>query len=192
MKKRLPLFISFILFVALAASAAYWFQEFKKPPARTMVAPPEQATDLTAQDAAGLFGGHQVAAASNFQLKGVVAARQVSDGVALLVADGKPTQAVKVGAEVVPGVSLKEVHPQYVLLSDGGVLKRIDLPEIRTLEATISQPEAPQGGSRMTGPRLPTPLVGGKQNQNQDQNSSQAEPPPPPEPPQGQDGLETR
>jgi general secretion pathway protein C len=37
------------------------------------------------------------------------------------VADGQPPKALaKVGKELVPGVLLKEVHPRYVMLSEGG------------------------------------------------------------------------
>ena len=38
-----------------------------------------------------------------------------------------PPKALKVGHELVPGVKLAEVHARYVMLSDGGVMKRIDL-----------------------------------------------------------------
>ena len=82
------------------------------------------------QAAAGLFGGRStVAAASNFQLKGVVAADDGRDSVAILSANGKPAQAVRQGAEIVPGAVVKEVHRRYVLVSDGGVPKRVELPE---------------------------------------------------------------
>jgi general secretion pathway protein C len=45
-----------------------------------------------------------------------------------------------VGKELVPGITLAEVHPRYVMLSDGGVMKRLDL-------ATDARPAAAMGGA---------------------------------------------
>jgi general secretion pathway protein C len=44
-----------------------------------------------------------------------------------------------VGKELAPGITLAEVHPRYVMLSDGGVMKRVDL-------ATDAKAAAPMGG----------------------------------------------
>lgn len=128
--KRLPLFVSILLFAALCMSATYWAMQWLKPPQRPVAAPPQVAqAEPSLIAAAGLFGGRAVAAvASNYQLKGVVAAALGKESAAILSADGKPAQAYRVGAEVAPGVSLKEVHPQYVLLSENGVMKRVELP----------------------------------------------------------------
>lgn len=151
MKKRLPLFLSFILFIALCVSVTFWGMQFFKPSTRvdapqTFAPAPEPS--LSAGGA--LFGGRMVAAAtSNFQLKGVVAARPGNQGVAILSADGKPAQAVGIGEEVTPGVSLKEVHPLYVLLSEGGALKRVDLPE--------GKGQARSDGVLYAPPPMPTP-----------------------------------
>lgn len=128
--KRLPELASFVLFIALCVSLAFWTMQLFKPPARAVTAPPPAATEVDLQAAAGLFGGRStVAAASNFQLKGVVAAEDGGDSVAILSANGKPAQAVRQGAEIVPGTVVKEVHKRYVLVSEGGVPKRVDLPE---------------------------------------------------------------
>ncbi|EGF33922.1 hypothetical protein IMCC9480_3848 [Oxalobacteraceae bacterium IMCC9480] len=130
--KRIPLVASFFLFMALCASATYWTLQFMKPPQRPMVAvaQPNQG-DVSLEVAAGLFGGRaaKVALASNFQLKGVVVAGNASESVAILVADGKPPLASRVDSEVIPGVIVKEVHARYVLLSEGGIVKRVELQE---------------------------------------------------------------
>jgi general secretion pathway protein C len=77
-----------------------------------------------------LFGGHANAVvASNFQLKGVVVSSNPAESVAILAANGKPAQAVMANAEVIPGVTLKEVNQRYVLLSESGAIKRVELPE---------------------------------------------------------------
>ena len=62
------------------------------------------------------------------------------------------------GKEVVAGVIVKEVHPRHVLLSEGGVMKRIDLPS----DAGVSSgPAAPPGQASpspsQSAPPLPPP-----------------------------------
>lgn len=129
--KRWPILVSFLLFVGLCASATFWAMQLFKPVARP-VAMPRQSTkvEVDPEAALALFGGRTAAIvpASNFQLKGVVVAKNEKESVAILIADSKPALAVRVNAEVIPGVTVKEVHPQYVLLSDGGAIKRVDLP----------------------------------------------------------------
>jgi general secretion pathway protein C len=130
--KRLPRVVSFVLFVVLCASAAYWAMQLFKPPVRPVAAPPRVAKpEVKPESAAALLGGgrSQVAVASNYQLRGVVVSGNGRESVAILSADGKPAQAIRVEMEVVPGVTVKEVHKEYVLLSEGGVTKRVELPE---------------------------------------------------------------
>ena len=129
--KRLPLITSFILFIALCASLAYWAMQWFKPPVRAVVAPPPPAQTAPNLDAAaGLLGGRSTfTVASNFQLTGVVVADNPAESVAILAVDGKPAKAVSTDAEVKPGVTVKEVQRGYVLLSEGGVIKRVELPK---------------------------------------------------------------
>lgn len=148
--KRLPLIFSLLAVIALSASIAYWAMELYKPKQRPLAAVAEAGMAPPSPDAAAtLFGGQAVAVvASNYQLTGVVAAG--SEGVAILVADGQPPKALKVGSEIASGVQLKEVHPKYVMLSEGGVLKRIDLATDdkaaanMALAAPINQQPTPQ------------------------------------------------
>lgn len=131
--KRWPVATSFVLFIALCISAAYWAMHMFKPPSRPVVAPPQTAPvqpPPRLDDAAALFGGHSsISVASNFQLKGVVVSGNPAESIAILTADGKPARSVKTGAEVIPGVTLQEVQRSYVLLSVGGAIKRVELPE---------------------------------------------------------------
>lgn len=130
--KRVPLVVSFLLFIALCASVAYWAMQLFKPPLRPVAAPPRVAqAEIRTDAAASLFGGRaeNVAVASNYQLKGVIFAGNPRNSVAILSADGKPAQAVRVDMEVAPGVTVQEVHSEYVLLSEGGTTKRVELPE---------------------------------------------------------------
>ncbi len=128
MNKRLPILLSLLGVILLAASLAYWVLQLYRPPQRPLAAVPQQALPDPAIDAAAtLFGGQMaVASAANYQLTGIVSAGR--DSVAILVADNAPPKALKLGKELAPGVTLSEVHPRYVMLSDGGVMKRVDLP----------------------------------------------------------------
>jgi general secretion pathway protein C len=125
--KRMPLILSLLAVIALSASVAFWFLQLYKGPQRPMAAIAEAPMPDPAPDAAAtLFGGQAVTAGpSNYQLTGVVAAGRES--MAILVADGQPPRALAVGREIASGVTVKEVHPKYVMLSEGGVLKRVDL-----------------------------------------------------------------
>lgn len=125
--KRLPLLFTLLALIFLAVSATYWGMQLYKPQQRPIAAAPPAALPEPAPDAAAtLFGGQPVAnVATNYQLTGIVAAGR--DSVAIIVADGQPPKALKVGRELAPGVSISEVHARYVMLSEGGVMKRIDL-----------------------------------------------------------------
>ena len=143
--KRLPLIFSLLAVIALSASIAYWVMELYKPKQRPLAAMAEASMPEPAPDAAAtLFGGQAVVAmVSNYRLTGVVAAGR--DSAAILVADGQPPMALKVGAEVSAGVTVREVHPRYVMLSEGGVMKRIEL-------ATDDKAAANMGSSPMNDP----------------------------------------
>lgn len=161
--KRQTLLASFLLFILLCASIAYWGLQLFKPPLRPVTAPPRAtAPDINPDAAAALFGGRpgKAAVASNYQLRGVIMSGTPRDSVAIVSADGKPAQAARVGSELQPGVVIKEVHQDYVLLSEGGIAKRVELPE----DVKV------QGGLAVTSP-LPTPSRTGT--------------PPPPPPPRG-------
>jgi len=129
--KRLPLFTSFVLFIALCVSAAYWSMRMFKPPQRAVAPPPLVSRPAPNPDAAaGLFGGRSsFAVSSNFQLTGVIVSDKESESVAILAVNGQPAKPIRTNEVVVPGVTVKEVHKGYVLLLEGGVVKRVELPE---------------------------------------------------------------
>lgn len=139
MNKRVPLIVSLLGVILLAVSLAYWILQLYHPAQRPLAAPPRTAMADPSVDAAGsLFGGQvAVASATSYQLTGIVAAGR--DSAAIIVAEGSPPKALRLGKELAPGVTLAEVHARYVMLSDGGVMKRIDL-------ATDAKAAAPMGG----------------------------------------------
>lgn len=150
--KRLPLILNVLAVAVLAASSAYWALQLYKPEQRPIAAPPPaMRAEPQVASATGLFGGAQVAAvASNFQLTGVVAAG--SESVAIIVADGNPAKAVRLGREVAPGVILREVHPRHVMLSDSGVAKRIDLAKDVKPAAEMTPPAVTAPPPAVTAP----------------------------------------
>jgi len=150
--KRLPLIFSLLAVIALSASIAFWALALYKPPQRPLAAISDAPMpDPSAEAGATLFGGQAAAVvASNYQLTGVVAAG--AEGVAILVADGQPPKALQVGHEFASGVVLQEVHPKYVMLSEGGVLKRIELATDDKAGTNLSL-AAPVGAQPMPPPQ---------------------------------------
>jgi len=127
--KSLPQIASFMLFIVLCMSIAYWAMQIYNSPQRSIAAPPQTYLPASLHDAAGMFGGRSsFAATSNVQLTGVVVASDPSESVAILAVNDKPAQAFRTNEEFVPGITVKEIHKGYVLLSEGGVVKRVELP----------------------------------------------------------------
>jgi general secretion pathway protein C len=141
MNKRLPLLLSLLALIVLAASAAYWVLQLYKPEQRPLAAAPMATQPAPSPEAAAtLFGGQPTVAISSFQLTGVVSAG--ANSAVILVADGSPPKAVRIGREIAPGVVVAEVHRRYVMLSDGGVMKRVELAPDTGQSSAISQPES--------------------------------------------------
>lgn len=137
--KRLPVLMTLLALIALSASAAYWAMQLYKPAQRPIAAAPAASMPEPSIDAAAsLFGGQPAAAASNFQLTGVVAAGR--DSAAIIVVDNGTPLTLKVGKEVANGVRIEQVFPRFVLLSDG---RRIDIAE-DTHPASGGQPSQMQ------------------------------------------------
>jgi general secretion pathway protein C len=176
--KRWPILVNFILFAGLCASGTFWAMQLFKPAVRPVVAPKQHIAAVNAEAAVALFGGRMaaVAAPSNFQLKGVVAADNALESVAILATDGKPAEAVRVNSEAKPGVTVKEVHAQYVLLSDGGIIRRVELPvsapQTQTQSALLGL--QPDRGAQFLSPQNVAAPEGAQQP-----------PPPPPNSPAG-------
>jgi len=167
--KRLPLASSILVFVLLCVSISFWGIRIFTPQNRSVAMPSQQESiEPGAGQWGGLFGNNQTAqiAATNYQLKGVILARKSSESLAIVVDGNKPAQTVSVGKEFTPGVVLKEVHEQYVLISESNVLRRIDLPQNATINvssiqrSSFSPPVAPPAFPAHAGAlALPNPPV---------------------------------
>lgn len=160
--KRLPLLMSFVMFILLCMSLSYWGMQVFKPKVRSVNAPVNaNAVEPGEGQWGSVFGLNPLAeaAASNYQLKGVVVAVHALDSAAILSADGKPSQTIAVGKELSPGVILQEVHATHIVISEAGVIKRVELPQPTPIQG--GQTAFPQSAQRapnnpqanfMTGP----------------------------------------
>jgi general secretion pathway protein C len=159
MNKRLPLLLSLLGVILLAASLAYWILQLYQPTQRPIAAVPHNSMPDPAIDAAATLFGGQVATASatNYQLTGIVSAGRES--VAIIVAEGSPPKALMVGKELVPGITLAEVHARYVMLSDGGVMKRLDLMADTKPAAAMGGAAVPPGQAAVAPPNMTTGVV---------------------------------
>lgn len=190
--KRMPLLMTLLALIALSVSCAYWFMQLYKPAQRPLAAAPVAAMpDPGIDAAAGLFGGQPAAAASNYQLVGVVAAGR--DSAAIIVVDNGVPMALKVGKEIVSGLRVQQVFPRYVTLSDG---RRIDIAQ-ETKPAAGAQPGQQQAMQPMQQPiqqpvqqpvqqqpqaapiQLPQPSMTGAPMPNNPPPQQQNNPPPP-------------
>lgn len=151
--QHLPAVFTLASTLALCASLGYWSQQLLKrpPPAAAPVAEavaPEPSLDAAKR----LFGGQeQTVSVSNYQLKGVILAGKDSDSAAILAVDGQAAVVLAAGRELSPGVVLTEIHARHVLLSEGGVPKRVELasdadhnlsPAIAMAQAAPAAPDA--------------------------------------------------
>lgn len=152
--KHSPLLAAVLLTSAVVGSGAYWGMQLLRPQARPVSAAPHAAPappDIAA--AAGLFGGAPAASAAiAFKLKGVIEDGQ--QGVAILVADGKPALALGIGQQAAPGVTVKEIHQRYVMLDISGTPTRVDLPDAGTVRQE-ALPAAPAVSATAAAPATP-------------------------------------
>ena len=136
--KRLPGLLSLILGIALCVCSTYWIMQLIKPTARILLPMPKtEVPQIDIASASGLFGDPTAltVAASIYRLVGVVVAKNSAESVGVISANGKPPESLRIGKEVMPGASIKEIHATYVLVSEGGILKRLILPEHAQMNA---------------------------------------------------------
>jgi general secretion pathway protein C len=171
--KRLPLIITIILFACLCALISFGAMRAFNPKPRMLSAP---VTSTPFEPAMGqwgpVFGRDQAVqnAPSIFALKGVVYSSRVGESLALVVVDDKPGMAIAVGKEIIPNVKLMEVHPTYVVVSESGISRRIDMPPVTPGANTKSN--------------FSPPLPVTEQPMQPMQTQQQPLPPPPPPPQQ--------
>ena len=151
--KRLPLLFSFLLFLALSATLAYWSVQWTAPAPRAVSAPPKnERTMPPISAAASLFGGRSPGSTiANVQLRGVVHSGSLSDSVAIIAVEGKSPRALTVNSEIVPGVIVKKILNKTVVVSEKGAERELSLPAFAAQESNSTMPQA----SIPTAPNLP-------------------------------------
>lgn len=148
--QRAPALVAFLLFVALCASLAYWLLQWLAPAPRAVAAPPESTRPLPpVAAAAALFGGRPTdAGGTALQLRGILQVGRSGNSVAIIAAEGRPPRTVAVDAEVLPGVTVKEIQARTVVLSERGAERELSLPsfaaqETGVIAAPAAAPEIP-------------------------------------------------
>ncbi len=136
--QRAPAILALLLFAALCASLAYWLLQWFAPAPRAVAAPPEAARTIAPVAAASaLFGGRpQDSGGVQVQLRGILQAGKAS--VAIISAEGKPPRALPVDAEVLPGLTIREVGARTVVLSGRGAERELTLPAFAAQEGGTS------------------------------------------------------
>ena len=129
--KRLPIVLSFLLFLLLCASLTYWVLQWTAPVTRPLIAPVIAERALPNMSAAAnLFGGHADAIATvPVQLSGIIIANRDADSVAIIGVPGKPVRALGVKAEIIEGLTIKQIKPRSVVLDERGVEREVRLPD---------------------------------------------------------------
>jgi general secretion pathway protein C len=131
--KRLPIALSFVLFLALCASLTYWLMQWTAPATRPLIMPVTVERALPSiSAAANLFGGHadaDAAATVSVQLSGIIMATRDVDSVAIIGVPGKPVRALRVKAEIIEGLTIKQIKPRSVVLVERGVEREVRLPD---------------------------------------------------------------
>jgi general secretion pathway protein C len=152
-----PLIAVLALLLIAGWLAARWFLYFLAPVEMPPGHPREQVQFGPAAQAladAHLFGvaptgaGGQVVSNLNIKLKGVFAGG--ASGAAIVNTGGKD-EAARVGSEIVPGVILESVHPQYMLLRRNGALERVDIEERQQVAGAVSPVLQRRAGVRGAG-----------------------------------------
>ena len=175
--KRLPVVFSFLLFLTLSATLAYWIVQWTAPAPRAVSAPPKsERTMAPVSAAASLFGGRSPGSTiANVQLRGVVHSGSSSDSVAIIAVEGKPPRALTVNSELTPGVIVKEILNKTVVVSEKGVERELSLPAFAAQESHTTAPNPPSVNPAAA---INTGTSVGASGGNGPQNSGMTSPPP--------------
>ncbi|HTH43824.1 MAG TPA: type II secretion system protein N [Oxalicibacterium sp.] len=176
-----------LLAVAILASIVYWILRLRTAePAPVAIAiaatAPVSATTALFGDSADMLPS-----AANLSITGVIVAPDPQDSIAIVVEAGQRARALRVGAAISAGLRLTEVHPRYIVVSDGERSTRVALParaaqaqgEDANTEAAPAATPAPEteGGQRGEPPHRSGDQEGGPQASAPPDGASGGEPP---------------
>ena len=129
-RERAPNVVSFLFFIGIWVSLAFWFQQWLSPPKQIVELLPmvEQKIPPLAS-AANLFGGsEQSSVLANVQLNGVIRSNSSKDSIVIIAADGGPSRALRLNAEIMPGIVVKAINSRSVIVAGKGAEREIALP----------------------------------------------------------------
>ena len=141
------------LVAALALSLAYWTWAFVAP--RSVAAPAMPAhgeLDIARSAAAGqLFGARGTGAplsapTTKLRLLGVAAPGDRREGRAIFALENGKSRTARAGDALLPGLVLKEIHPDHAVLERDGRMERVGL-ERRAASVELA-PRARRDGGR--------------------------------------------
>jgi general secretion pathway protein C len=160
-----PTLATLALLVAGGFLAARWVTYFAAPaeapppPARERPQLGAAAQTLAAAQLFGAAPAGETVSTLNVRLRGVFAGGGTGTGYAIVNAGGRD-QATRIGAEVVPGVTLEAVHAGHVVLRRAGALERVNLEERMSAQAA-APPPARHAQATPPAPRpAPAPATG--------------------------------
>lgn len=140
---RFPFAVVWMLVATLAISLAYWTWRLVPLSDATVSRQPVAqipAGILLTQNWFSSSAGEQSVSSNRYTLRWLYPGRP---GVCILGLSGLQDRAFRVGEEIEPGVKLKAVAVDHVLLESAGGVERIDLPEHQPTTLSNSVPPPP-------------------------------------------------
>src|SRR5262245_59833442 len=129
--------------------AARWLVYFAAPteplpqPARERPQLGVAAQTLRGANLFGVASIGETVSSLNVKLRGVLAGGGTGTGYAILNA-GSRDEAMRIGGEIVPGVTLEAVHASHIVVRRGGVMERVNLEERTSAQAAAARPRYAQ------------------------------------------------
>lgn len=159
--KRLPSIATLLLGVVFCLSLGFWLSRWIKAPARSI-----QAVTVQSAEPNGNWGSifglppQQQVQATDVQLKGVIFAKHQADSQVIVSLNNQANQAVRMNQDIGNGAILKEVGNNYIVISNAGSERRIELPanahNMSGLSIQIAAPATPP----MAPPSIPAVAPG--------------------------------
>lgn len=120
---------STLLFLLWCASLTYWTLYFTTPPSHQVASlSVHDMTKVSLTDAMSLLGG-----GSNNEnriplfLSGVILSGESGASLAIIGAPGATQRVIRRGAELMPGITLQEIHAKYIVVLDHGLQREVPL-----------------------------------------------------------------
>lgn len=120
---------SVFLFLLLCASLTYWTLFFTTQPTHKVASSSvNEMPQVVLSDAMSLFGGSSNND-SRFPLflRGVILSGESGASLAIIGATGAPQKLIQRDAELMLGITLQEIHANYIIVLDHGLRREVPL-----------------------------------------------------------------